>query len=145
MKTIYMQALAVMMLVSCLSCDHSDEDAPAEPVKNIEGTWKVVSVTRNDVDITTAVDFSQFRINFGPDDAYSFEHYLPFIVKQQGTWFLDDPHYPFKINFREGSNAETVATDLTYPIVKGKRQIQLSFSPGCATNKYKYVLERINE
>jgi len=145
MKTIYMQALAVVMLVSCLSCDNTDENAPAEPVKNIAGSWKVMSVTRNDVDITEAVDFSQFRINFNADNTYSFENYLPFIVKQQGTWSLDDPQYPFKINFREGSNAEAITTDFTYPTVKGKRQIQLSISPGCTANKYKYVLERVEE
>jgi hypothetical protein len=97
------------------------------------------------VDITEAVDFSQFKINFNPDNTYSFENYLPFIVKQQGTWALDDPQYPFKINFRETSKTESTVTDLTYPIVHGKRQIRLSFSPGCQSNKYEYILEHVDE
>src|SRR5687768_928328 len=131
MKNIYMQALAIMMLVSCLSCENNDDDALAESVKNIDGSWKVVSVTRNDLDITSAFDFTRFRVDFSEDGTYSFENYLPFIVKQPGTWALDDPQYPFKINFSEGSSAEMVAADLTYPVVQGKRQIQLTFSPGC--------------
>jgi hypothetical protein len=145
MKTIYIQALAIMMLVSCLSCENNDDDARVESVKSIDGSWKVVSAARNDVDITEAFDFTQFRVNFNEDGSYSFENYLPFIVKQEGTWALDDPQYPFKINFSEGNNAEMVAADLTYPVVQGRRQIQLTFSPGCQLNRYKYVLERINE
>lgn len=145
MKAFYTQALAMIMLVACLSCDNNASDPPQEPIKNIEGSWKVVSVTRNDVDITDAVDFSQFKINFNQDNTYSFENYLPFIVKEQGTWSLDDPQYPFKINFMENTNAEAIATDLTYPIVQGKRQIRISFSPGCHANTYAYVLERVNE
>jgi hypothetical protein len=145
MKTIYMQALAIVMLASCLSCDNNDDNAPAESVKNIDGSWKVVSVTRNDLDITGAFDFTRFRVDFSADGTYSFENYLPFIVKKEGDWSLDDPQYPFKIIFREGSSAETLAADLTYPVVQGNRQIQLTFSPGCQLNRYKYVLERINE
>ncbi|MCD9014830.1 DUF5004 domain-containing protein [Parachryseolinea silvisoli] len=145
MRTIYMQALAIVMLVSCLSCENNDDNAPAEAVKNIDGSWKVVNVTRNDLDITGAFDFTRFRVNFSEDGTYSFENYLPFIVKEEGDWALDDPQYPFKIIFREGSSAETLAADLTYPVVQGNRQIQLTFSPGCQLNRYKYVLERINE
>ncbi|MBT1707638.1 DUF5004 domain-containing protein [Fulvivirgaceae bacterium PWU5] len=145
MKTIYMQALAIMMLVSCLSCENNDDGPLAESVKNIDGSWKVVSVARNDLDITDAFDFTRFRINFNEDGTYSFDNYLPFLVEQGGSWALDDPQYPFKINFKEGSSAETVAADLTYPVTQGKRQIQLTFSPGCQLNRYKYILERINE
>jgi hypothetical protein len=145
MKTIYMQALAIMMVVSCFSCTNNDDGPLTESVKNIDGSWKVVSAARNDLDITDAFDFTQFRIAFNADGTYNFEHYLPFIVKNEGTWGLDDPQYPFKINFKQNSSAETVAADLTYPVVAGKRQIQLTFSPGCQLNRYKYVLERINE
>jgi hypothetical protein len=145
MKTIYIQALAIMMLVSCLSCESNDDGPLAESVKNIDGSWRVVSVARNDLDITDAFDFTRFRVDFSEDGTYSFENYLPFIVKREGTWGLDDPKYPFKINFKESNNTEMVSADLTYPVVEGKRQIQLTFSPGCVLNRYKYVLERVNE
>ena len=83
MKTIYMQVLAIVILASCLSCDNNDDNAPAESVKNIDGSWKVVSVTRNDLDITGAFDFTRFRVDFSTDGTYSFENYLPFIVKEE--------------------------------------------------------------
>lgn len=136
----YMMALLVMI---CLSCD--EMETPKEAPKNIEGSWKIVSASRNEVDITDAVDFSQFRISFNADSTYSLDNYLPFIVKEAGTWSLDDPKYPFRINFRENTSGEPVVTDLTYPIVQGKRQIRLTFSPGCISNKYEYVLEQVTE
>lgn len=133
--------LLALLITMCVACT-TDTEPPTEPVKNIEGSWKVVSVTRNDVDITTAVDFSQFKVNFHADNTYSFDHYLPFIVKHPGRWALDDPQYPLQLNFSEDTGAEKVVTDLTYPIVQGKRQIRLTFSPGCRANRYQYVLER---
>jgi hypothetical protein len=145
MKTITTNRVLIALLITmCVACETETEPS-TESIKNIEGSWKIVSVTRNEVDITDAIDFSQFKINFNADNTYSFDNYLPFIVKQKGSWALDDPQYPLKLNFREDTNPEQVVTDLTYPVVQGKRQIRLTFSPGCKANEYKYVLERVTE
>ncbi|WP_414688595.1 DUF5004 domain-containing protein, partial [Mucilaginibacter sp.] len=37
-----------------------------------------------------------------------------------------------------------VSTAFTYPIVNGKRQLSITFSPGCSNNSYVYVLEKAN-
>lgn len=144
MKTIYLYVFAFLLLASGLSCHEQAVYAGDESQKSIAGKWKVVAATRNNADIYKVVDFSRFIINFNTDNTYNFENYLPFIVKKKGTWSLDDPQYPFKVKFAEDGSSESVTTDLTYPIVKGKRQILLSFSPGCMANKYQYVLERSN-
>lgn len=133
--------LAVLFLF--ISCEEfiQEEKAYVEAAKTVEGSWKIIQAYRNDVDITHLMDFSRFRLNFKADHSYSIDHYLPFLVDKNGTWELDDPQYPFKILFAPGSGTETVETKLNFPIVKGIRQIRLSFSAGCAENSYTYVFE----
>ena len=36
-------------------------------------------------------------------------------------------------------------TEITYPIVQGKRHITLTISPGCSSNSYVYSFEKIEE
>lgn len=116
-----------------------------ETPKDITGSWEIVQVSRNSEDITGAVDFSKFRLNLSDDNTYNIENYLPFIVSQDGNWSLDDPQYPFKITFETEDSAEPVVTDFNYPTVDGNRQIVLNFSPGCPSNSYEYVLQRVTE
>ena len=113
-----------------------------EALKDINGSWKVIKATRNGTDLSTLVDLSQFRINFD-GTGYKLENKLPFIVTQDGTYSLDDPQYPYKITFTAGAEAP-VSTGFTYPVVNGKRQLSLTFSPGCANNSYIYVLQKVN-
>lgn len=136
--------LILLLMVLGIGCD-DDLNPQTEPVKDISGSWKIVSVFRNDVDITDAMDFNKFQLNFNTDHTYNFENYLPFIVKDPGTWELDDPNYPFKLSFREASGAADVQTNLTYPVISGRRKIRISFSPGCSSNKYEYVLDRVEQ
>jgi|SRR5690606_192060 len=145
-STTYTKNILVILLLMVLGvgCDE-DLNPPAESVKDISGSWKIVSVSRNGVDITDAMDFSKFQLNFHSDHTYSFENYLPFLVKDQGTWEVDDPNYPFKLSFREASGSADVQTNLTYPVIAGRRKIRISFSPGCSSNKYEYVLDRVGE
>jgi len=143
----YINFMLMALTMFCLSCNELETniEAQLEAPKSIEGNWKIMNVTRNDLDITQAADFSQFRISFKGDNTYSLENYLPFIVKGGGTYALDDPKYPFKLNFTEIGRAEPIVTDLIYPVIQGKRQIHLTFRPGCQSNTYKYVLERVEE
>ena len=91
--------------------------------------------------MTESIDVSKFRLNFSTDSTYTIDNYLPFVVRSNGRFSLDDPQYPFKIIFREEATQESVTIGFTYPVVLGKRQIHLTFSPGCASNIYEYVLE----
>jgi hypothetical protein len=68
---------------------------------------------------------------------------LPFLVNDDGKFSLDDPQYPFKITFT-ANGATAVSTPFTYPVVNGKRQLSITFSPGCPNNSYVYVLQKVN-
>jgi hypothetical protein len=140
-RLILLPLITLVAIMSCvMSCD-DETDPVQEAPKELDGSWKIVKVFRNEVDISTSLDLSNFRINFKDDGTYTIENYLPFIVRGDGTFSLDDPQYPFRITFREAATQEALSTDLTYPVVLGKRQIHLSFSPGCVNNQYEYVLE----
>lgn len=126
-----------------LSCEREEEFVFEEPVKSLEGQWQIVKATRNGADLMAHVDFSEFRLNFNGDSTYTIDNLLPFIVRKKGTYALDDPKYPFVISFRQEGSAAPVTTQFSYPVVNGKRQISLSFSPGCEKNIYQYTFERI--
>ncbi|HEY9260491.1 DUF5004 domain-containing protein [Chitinophaga sp.] len=125
------------------ACERRDMLVP-EPVKDITGEWRIVKAVRNGVDITTLTDFTKFRIRFTADLQYTIENPLPFVVSKNGSYALDDPKYPFRINFRQTGVNAPVSTTFTYPVVNGKRNMNFSFSPGCTANTYDYTLERLN-
>jgi hypothetical protein len=140
-KWIYMVLVAVLTLA--VSACKTEKIVPgSEAPKDINGNWRVIKATRNGTDLTSIIDFSQFRINF-TDKGYTLVNKLPFLVNKDGAFALDDPQYPFKITFT-ATGDKPVSTAFTYPIVNGKRQLSITFSPGCTNNSYVYVLEKAN-
>jgi hypothetical protein len=136
-----------MMVCSFLSCDKfrdSNGYGIEEPVKDLTGSWYITKATRNGTDITKVMDFSAFRITFKSDSTYTIDNYLPFLVRQDGSWNVNDPQYPTQLLFREGTSAGPDISFFEYQTVKGERQITLSFTPGCQNNVYSYVLERVS-
>jgi hypothetical protein len=134
--------MLLLVVVLAASCKTEMVLPKQEALKDISGSWQVIKATRNGTDLTGLVDFSQFRIQFD-NGSYKLVSKLPFIVSRDGTFALDDPKYPFKITFTAAGGAPT-STAFTYPIVNGKRQLSLNFSPGCANNAYVYVLQQSN-
>jgi hypothetical protein len=124
------------------SCKRKEILVP-EQAKDIAGEWRITKAMRNGIDITTLTDFTQFRIRFTADQQYSIENPLPFIVSKNGSYAIDDPKYPFRITFSQ-TGGTAVSSSFTYPVVNGKRNMNFSFSPGCAANTYLYTLERVN-
>ena len=145
MKKIYniksMLLLMVLVLLAA-SCKTEKVLPKQEALKDISGSWQVIKATRNGTDLSGLVDFSQFRINFD-GVGYKLTNKLPFIVTQDGGYSLDDPEYPYKITFT-AAGGTPVSTGFTYPIINGKRQLSLTFSPGCTNNSYIYVLQKVN-
>ncbi|MDB5110154.1 MAG: hypothetical protein JWR67_1268 [Mucilaginibacter sp.] len=142
-KTTHLQLLLIMAVVLIASSCKTEKVLPQkEALKDITGNWQVIKATRNGTDLTNIVDFSQFKLNFANGN-YTLQNKLPFLVNQNGSFSLDDPQYPFKITFT-ATGAQPVSTVFTYPVVNGKRQLSLTFSPGCANNSYVYVLQQIN-
>ncbi|UII19557.1 DUF5004 domain-containing protein [Fulvivirga ligni] len=134
-----------LLSVSLWACSLNDDTQIAEEAeKSIDGTWQITAVTRNGQDITAGFDFTTFKIHFNPDYTYTIDNYVPFIVKGEGNWAVDDPLYPFNISFDE-TGKETVQTKLNYPVVDGERRLKLVFSPGCSSNVYEYTMKRSAE
>ena len=127
---------------SCDTFKDNEFSNNIESIKNLDGVWQLKTVSRNGIDITNTMDFSQFRLNLNIDGSYTLENYLPFAVKKDGKWRVDDPQYPFNLIFRENNSTTDVTIGLKYPIVAGKRIISISLSPGCHSNTYIYEFEK---
>lgn len=135
-----------ILSIFCLllfSCKIEEVSPVVEAPKNISGSWRILKATRNGTDITSAFDFTQFRVKFDSAGNYTIVNRVPFLVNANGTYALDDPAYPFKITFTpQGGSA--VATSFNYITTAGIRQLNLTFVPGCALNAYIYTLEKDN-
>jgi hypothetical protein len=142
-KTVFMLCVMVCSFFACDKFRDSIDYEIEEPVKDLTGTWYITKATRNGTDITQAMNFSDFRIAFNPDNTYTIDNYLPFLVREDGTWNVNDLQYPTQLIFKEETSADSCISSFEYQTVKGERQITLSFSPGCNSNVYSYLLERV--
>lgn len=140
-KIIILSFLLISMLSSCESFRDSTDYSTEEFDKDLSGSWSISRVSRNGLDITNAMDFSLFTIKFDENKTYKIENYLPFIVRKNGTWNIDDPQYPSQLIFQEEGGTKANAS-FEYVIDKGERKIIVSFVPGCHSNIYTYVLKR---
>ena len=141
--SIHLAAIALLTTLLVTSC--ADPDKNTEQVKDISGTWQLTTVSRNSNDITETMDFSQFQIDLKKDGKYTIENYLPFVVRHNGTWKVDDIYYPFRLYFTEDGATEQASTDILFPITNGERNIVITHSPGCGSNTYTYVFKKISE
>ncbi len=146
MTRIFTFPFSLLLLLALTGCSQfSDESNPydvMEAVKNVGGTWKLKTVTRNNVDITKDMDFSRFALHINDNGTYHIENYLPFVVRKDGTWTTDDPLQPFRLSVLANGAASSVDVDFRFPIVGGRRSLQITLSPGCASNVYTYIMER---
>ena len=138
-----------VLAVIISSCNSfKDEITPekySEVPKDIDGNWQLVSVLRNGTDITDYMDFKRFHVLLNKDNTYKLNNYLPFIVKNDGTWNVDDPIYPFHLILKEEGSEKEVKTEIGFLTVDGQRRLTITLSPGCYSNKYVYTFEQISE
>lgn len=138
--------LTLTMLSSCDTFrDEITPDSYSETIKHVDGNWRLFTVSRNGIDITEYMDFSRFHIVLNKDNTYEIKNYLPFIVKGNGTWSVDDPQFPFHLIFREDGADKTVETEIGFLTVNGERQLTIKLSPGCHTNTYVYTFKQVME
>lgn len=140
--------MAAVIGFAAASCDsYKDNETPdkfVEADKNLSGAWQLVKVMRNNVDITNTMDFSNFRLHLNEDGHYRLENRLPFPVRHDGIWSVDDPAVPFMLSFTEDGAIGSMEVGIQYPIVQGVRQLSITHSPGCGSNKYEYLFEKAN-
>lgn len=141
-------AAALLLGAAVTSCDsYKDNETPDEFVevdKQLDGVWQLTAVERNGVDITEAMDFSQFRLHLNSDGSYELENRLPFPVRHNGVWSVDDPAHPFVLSFTENNSLGSVEVGIQYPIFEGQRRLSITHSPGCGTNSYEYLFVKSN-
>lgn len=113
--------------------------------RNIEGSWKISQALMNGDDLTPWGDFSEFRLRIQGDNTYVLENQIPFMVDKNGTWSFDDPVFPSEISFTVEGSSTPVTSRFVFPIVGGKRMINVTFSAGCSANKYEYTFERVTD
>ncbi len=134
--------LILLLNVGMFSCKTEKISVPKEPIKALNGSWKIIAATRNGADLIARFDFSKFRVNF-TDSTYTIDSLVPFLVSKNGKWFFDDPVYPFSISFTTPDNL-IKASQIIYPVVNGQRNLIMTISPGCISNTYQYTLQKAN-
>ncbi|MHC8950268.1 DUF5004 domain-containing protein [Sphingobacterium hungaricum] len=145
MKNSAIRGFMMLILIAQLSCkDEISKMVFDETNKDITGNWKVIQLTRNGEEIGKRMDLNGFYINFKNDGTYDLSEELPFVLSEEGNYTLSDPQYPFGIILQPKGQTNTVPVKFQFPIVKGERQLSLSFSLGCSTNTYQYQFERQN-
>ena len=121
-----------VLAVIISSCNSfKDEITPekySEVPKDIDGNWQLVSVLRNGTDITDYMDFKRFHVLLNKDNTYKLNNYLPFIVKNDGTWNVDDPIYPFHLILKEEGSEKEVKTEIGFLTVDGQRRLTITLS-----------------
>lgn len=145
MKTVRKRTVLFLIALISISAGCEQEEVPylVGEQKNIEGSWKIAQASMNGDDLTPWGDFSQFRLQIGADNTYTLENQIPFMVDRNGTWAFDDPVFPTEISFTPEGSSTPVTSRFVFPIVSGKRMINVTFSAGCSSNKYEYTFERV--
>ncbi len=139
-------ALALLFVTVCFTACQTEKEVFVEPMKDLSGTWRISKVVRNNGDITPWVDSTGFRLVLKSDNSYVLQNNnIPFIVNTNGTWSADDPLYPFNLSFLPADSSTTKVGNITTPIVKGERNFDITFSPGCFRNIYVYSFTKISD
>ncbi len=129
----------IIFLSSCQTV----KETLTEPQKDLTGIYKIVSVTRNTVDITQYVDSAGFRLTLANDDTYTLQsNNIPFVVNSSGKYSIDDPQYAYHISFNPTDSTNTFVGNIGTPVSKGSRNLVVTFSPGCHANSYVYTFEK---
>jgi len=132
--------LAIVFFASC----QTTKEALTEPQKDLNGTYKILKITRNTVDITQYVDSTGFRLTLASDNTYTLQsNNIPFIVNSNGTFSVDDPQYAYHLSFTPTDSTKTFVGSIGTPVSKGERNLEVTFSPGCNANSYVYTFEKI--
>ena len=144
----YINTCLLLMILSGLtlgivSCER-DNEVLTEPVKDLKGTWRISKVLRNSSDITEFIDVEEFKLTL-QENSYTIEgNNIPFVVNSGGNWSVDDPMYPYNLSFTPTDNGGAVNAEIGTAVLKGQRSLNVNFSPGCHSNQYVYVFEKVN-
>jgi len=142
----YYKLIPILFIFLFLGCEDEPDlnpDGFQEFGVNIDGEWKVIQVLQNDKDITNLFDFQTFSLHMNYDNGqpsnFSYPDLsAPFSLKENsGTWSFDDPTYPKKINFSDGT-----ILDIKGALLSNGNTMTITTSLGCTSNTYTYLLTK---
>ena len=142
----HFKLIPILLIALFMSCEDKPELNPegfTEFGVDISGSWKINQVLQNDIDITNFFDFQSFSLQMnyenGQPSTFSLSDFSgPFSLKQNnGTWSFDDPIYPQKINFSDGT-----ILDIKGGVLSKGNQMTIETSLGCSSNTYTYLLTK---
>lgn len=134
-----------LLVIACKEDIQIPDGAFGETTVDLQGTWKITRVFRNDVEMTEAFDFSGFELQLqmdgsGPSGFSVNNSGAPFVVLENGNWAYDDNTYPTAIVFTAGGDTETVF--FAQPPISTGTTFSITFSVGCSDNSYTYVFAK---
>ncbi|WP_411031231.1 DUF5004 domain-containing protein [Spongiimicrobium sp. 3-5] len=146
-KAFFAICLIAFFFVSCDDDEKINPDGLVEYTVDISGTWSVVSVTQNDVDITGLFDFQSLNLEFvyDGDTPSSFKMTktsgVPFPFSMaDGDFTFDDLTYPTELAF--SGNQSTSIKLAAVPLISNGSNMQLAVNYGCADNSYVYTFKK---
>lgn len=133
--------LLPLLVISCKEDIQIPDGAFDETTVDLQGTWKISKVFRNDEEMTEAFDFSGFELQLqmdasGPSGFSISNSGAPFVVLENGNWAYDDKIYPTAMVFTAGGDTETVL--FAQPPISSDNRFSITFSIGCSDNSYTY-------
>lgn len=138
--------LICLFAILGISCEEKADLNPegfAEHMMDIEGKWKIQSVTQNGRDVTAYFDFESFDLDLnyenGAPSTFSISgSKVPFTPSNlAGSWSFDDPVYPTEIHYSDGTRVH-----IAEPLLSMGQRLVLSVPMGCGTNTYLYTLHK---
>ncbi len=149
MRKLVAIAFLFALIISACDEDTTPEDALQDYPVDIQGTWTLDKVFRNNVDITNKISFNDFELtlNYEGEQPSTFtisNGNTPFacvnppeVYFTEGAWAFDDLTYPTEVHFTQ--DATTVEVTLDQPLYnEGNQTLLLKINIGCDENEYIY-------
>ena len=140
--------LAAILFTGCEEDLEVRQDALTNYEVDINGSWKLFSISRDGEDLSSKINFTDFTLELSNGDFNLNSSTIPFPTLKttgsafsSGSWSFNDDIYPTHIQFTNGS--DVVPVKLAYPAYgTNNSSLVLEFSLGCSANIYSYQFKK---
>lgn len=151
MKNSFLKAsllFATILITGCEDNLNVRQDALTNYAVDINGTWKLFSITRDGEDLSSKISFTDYTLELSDGSFSLSSSTVPFPTLKSvttpfssGSWSFNDDYYPTQIQFTNGS--EVIPVKLGYPAYgTNNSSLALEFSLGCSSNTYLYQFKK---
>jgi hypothetical protein len=140
--------LTVILFTGCEDNLNVRQDALTNYAVDINGNWKLFSISRNGEDLSSKISFADYTLELSDGSFSVNSSTVPFPTLKSaitpfasGSWSFNDDYYPTHIQFTNGS--EVISVKLGYPAYgTNNSSLTLEFSLGCNSNTYLYQFKK---